>query len=295
VEKMLRRLLDDSLEFTTVMDPGVWPVKVDVTQLEQVIVNLVVNARDAMPDGGLLAVRTANVTVTGPALDCNGDDVASGPYAVISVSDTGCGMDAATQAQIFEPFYTTKSLERGTGLGLSMVYGIIRQSGGHIRVESTPGTGSTFSVYLPRAEHPVASESVVPVMPAPTGRAESVLLVDDDESVRSLGRRTLERHGYTVITSGSGDEAFQLAATRGAPIDLLVTDVMMPGMNGPALAEALRREHPDLKVIFISGYADETVSHPSGGDGTRFLQKPFATADLADSVRELLVRTSRQS
>ncbi|MEO7274116.1 MAG: response regulator [Vicinamibacterales bacterium] len=220
---------------------------------------------------------------------------ALGIDAVISVSDTGCGMNPAMQSQIFEPFYTTKSLERGTGLGLSMVYGIIRQSGGHISVDSTPGHGSTFRVHLPRAEQPVTSGSVAAVTAGPAGGAESVLLVDDDESVRSLGRRTLERYGYTVITTGSGDEAFQLAATRGAPFDLLVTDVMMPGMNGPALAEALRREHPNLKVLFISGYADETVSHPSGGDGTRFLQKPFATADLVDAVRELLVRTSRRS
>jgi len=287
VEKMLRRLLDESLEFTAVMDPAAWPVKVDVTQLEQVIVNLVVNARDAMPDGGHLAITTCNVTVTSPTLNCSGDLLPPGPYVVISVTDTGCGMDPATQSQIFEPFYTTKSREDGTGLGLSMVYGIIRQSGGHILVESTPGRGSTFSIYLPRVEQPVAAVGGAGAAAAPSGSA-TVLLVDDDEAVRSLARRALERQGYAVLTTGSSEEARQLAAGRGAPIDVLVSDVMLPGMNGPELAEALRRSSPNLKVLFISGFSNDTVSEPAGGDGTRFLQKPFATVDLARSVRELL-------
>jgi len=288
VETMLRRLLDESLEFTTVMDPAVWPVKVDVAQLEQVIVNLVVNARDAMPEGGRLVVTTRNVDVHAPTKNCSGDDVSPGAYAVITVSDTGSGMDAATQARIFEPFFTTKPLERGTGLGLSMAYGIVRQSGGHIVVESTLGRGSTFSIYLPRVEPPAAAAtSAAGAALQPVG-SETVLLVDDDDSVRSLARRSLGRQGYTVLTTGSGDEARQLAANRDAPIDLLVTDVMMPGMNGPDLADALRREHPHLKVIFISGYAGDAVSQPTVGNGTRFLQKPFAIVDLGRAVRELL-------
>ena len=288
IETMLRRLLDESLEFTSVMDPAVWPVRVDVTQLEQVIVNLVVNARDAMPEGGRLAIATRNVDVQEPTKSCSGDDVAPGAYAVITVSDTGSGMDPDTQARIFEPFFTTKALERGTGLGLSMAYGIVRQSGGHILVDSTPGRGSTFSIYLPRVEPSPAAATGAAGPAVPSVGAETVLLVDDDDAVRSLAGRSLRRQGYTVLSTGSGDEARQLAANREPPIDLLVTDVMMPGMNGPALADALRRENPRLKVIFMSGYADDAVSEPPVGDRTRFLQKPFATVDLPRAVRELL-------
>jgi CheY-like chemotaxis protein len=216
-------------------------------------------------------------------------DVTPGAYAVITVADTGCGMDRATQAQIFEPFFTTKPSERGTGLGLSMVYGIVRQSGGDVIVESRPGAGSTFSVYLPRVEDVMAAESeTTKRLSAPFDGSETVLLVDDEESLRSLVCRTLQRYGYTVIATGSGDEACRVAATHGAPFDLLVTDVVMPGMNGPELAEALRRDSPNLKVIFMSGYANDTLSQHTGMDGTRFLQKPFAPVALARSVRQLL-------
>jgi CheY-like chemotaxis protein len=198
-------------------------------------------------------------------------------------------MDRATQAQIFEPFFTTKPSERGTGLGLSMVYGIVRQSGGDVIVESRPGAGSTFSVYLPRVEDVMAAESeTTKRLSAPFEGSETVLLVDDEESLRSLVCRTLQRYGYTVIATGSGHEACQVAAAHGAPIDLLVTDVVMPGMNGPELAEALRRVSPNLKVIFISGYANDTLSQHTGMGGMRFLQKPFAPVALARSVRQLL-------
>jgi CheY-like chemotaxis protein len=241
-----------------------------------------------MTDGGRLVLATSNVKVTTKMLDCVGDDVGPGPYAVISVTDTGCGMDSATLSKIFEPFFTTKPLERGTGLGLSMVYGIVRQSGGHILVESSPGTGSTFSVYLPRVDQPVAPESGNSPGAAPLAGSETVLLVDDQEALRSLGRRTLERYGYTVIAPASAEEACQLAAGLAASIDLLVTDVVMPGMNGTELAETLRRENPDLKVVFMSGYTNDALSQHTGVDGTRFLQKPFTPVLLARSVRELL-------
>ena len=215
VEKMLRRLLDESIEFTAMLDPAVWPVRADVMQMEQVIVNLVVNARDAMPDGGHLAVATANLNVGAKMLDCSGTEVIPGRYVVISVTDTGSGMDRATLAQIFEPFFTTKPHDRGTGLGLSMVYGIVRQSNGYITVESSPGVGSTFSVYLARVAQPMSADAVrVRAGAAPSGGSETILLVEDEEPLRVLARRALERFGYTVIAAASGDEACRLYGDR---------------------------------------------------------------------------------
>jgi PAS domain S-box-containing protein len=288
VEKMLRRLLVESIELHHALEPALWPVKVDVAQLEQVIVNLVVNARDAMPDGGLLVLETSNVEI-GAATHGHGGDVVPGSYARLTVTDTGTGMDEPTRSQIFEPFFTTKEQDRGTGLGLAMAYGVIRQSGGHIVVESTPGAGSTFAIYLPRVERPVRvdvlqeDEALVR-----SGGAERVLLVEDEGAVRTLACRTLRQYGYEVLAAASGKEACRLAADSVGTIDVLVTDMVMPKMNGQELAATLRGRIAGLKVVFMSGYAGEALALETSTTDTVFLQKPFTPLKLARTVRDVL-------
>ena len=244
---MVRRLLDESIEIRTVMEPALWPVKVDSAQFEQVLVNLVVNAGDAMPDGGVLAIETRNVEFRPPPSGGERSDAAAGPYVLLQVSDTGTGMDEATRAHIFEPFFTTKDQGKGTGLGLAMVYGIVQQSGGHIVVESAPGAGTTCRIYLPRAAAAAgaAGASVTDESAArPRGGTETILLVEDERPVRFLARQALERQGYRVLEASSGEEACAMAEAHDG-IDLLVTDVSMPDMNGKQLATILRGRAPD--------------------------------------------------
>ncbi len=283
-ERMLRRLIgeDVRLEFRAGRD--MWPVCVDPGQLEQVLMNLVVNARDAMLDGGDLIVSTRNETLT----ERDGE-LDPGDYVVLSVSDTGTGMDEATRARIFEPFYTTKGPGKGTGLGLSTVYGIVAQSGGGIRVESAPGRGSRFDVLLPRSRR----ETVVPVdarrtTERPSGR-ETVLVVEDEEVVRALARRILVATGYTVLTASNGAEAVALVERSNEPIDLLLTDVVMPGMNGRELATRLTQLRPHLRVLFMSGYTDDVIAHHGVLDeGMHLMSKPFNAALLTQRVRTAL-------
>ena len=287
VEKMVRRLLDESIEIRTVMEPALWPVKVDPAQFEQVLVNLVVNAGDAMPDGGVLAIETRNVELLPPAFGTRRSDAAPGPYVLLQVSDTGSGMDEATRAHIFEPFFTTKDQGKGTGLGLAMVYGIVQQSGGHIVVDSTPGAGTTCRIYLPRAA--AAAGAIVNDESAarPRGGTETILLVEDERPVRFLARQALERHGYRVLEASSGEEACVMAETHDG-IDLLVTDVSMPDMNGKELAAILRGRAPGLKIVFISGYAKTSVALQAFQKDAVFCQKPFTGVVLAGAVRNLL-------
>jgi two-component system, cell cycle sensor histidine kinase and response regulator CckA len=282
---VLRRLIPEQIAIEIGTAPSLGSVRLDATQLDQVVLNLVVNGRDAMPGGGTLSLRTGSVLVDEDHAP-HRPGVAPGRYAVLEVSDTGTGMDEATRARIFEPFFTTKGVGQGTGLGLSTVYGIVREAGGDVGCCSEPGRGTTFQIYLPLVEG--AAEAGATAAAPPRG-CETVLLVDDDAGLRLVGRRILERHGYLVLAAASGEEALQLAARHPTPIHLLLTDVVMPGMTGGELAERLRVRAPGTKVLFASGYAEEAV--PRG----RALQvdaplivKPYSAQDLPHKVRQVL-------
>ncbi|MDB4949388.1 MAG: domain S-box protein [Gemmatimonadetes bacterium] len=288
MEGMMRRVIGEDVEFVTRLDPALGRVRVDPSQLEQVLMNLLVNARDAMPHGGRVTVETCNDEVGDPPPANLGDALEPGPYVRLLVRDTGAGMDADTRARVFEPFFTTKDVGKGTGLGLSTVYGIVRQSGGVVCVDSAPGKGAAFRVYLPRISAPAAVDPEAGHDEFPRGRG-TVLLVEDEAAVRSVARRILERGGYTVLEADGGVAALRVGESLDGPIDLLVTDVVMPGVGGTELADALRRLHPGLKVLFMSGYTEDRLVH-HGADGERpaFMQKPFRPDDLLRHVRALL-------
>ncbi len=283
VGRMLRRLIGEDLVLVTELAKDLGAVRVDPGQVEQVLVNLAVNARDAMPDGGRLIVRTDNVTATDSA------ELPNGRYVVIEVADTGTGMDDATLGRVFEPFFTTKERGKGTGLGLATVYGIVRQSGGQISVTSAPGAGTTFRIHLPRVDAPVEAARTTAPLAAPVAGTETILVAEDEQIVRALIRKVLEQAGYTVLLGDGGTEALQLAERHSGPIHLLVTDVVMPGMSGRELARRLLARRPDTKVLFLSGYADDAVErHGVLEPGTAFMQKPFTPGALATRVREVL-------
>ena len=289
MEKMLRRLIGENIELTVQTHPDLWPVKADPGQIEQVIMNLAVNARDAMPDGGHLSISLENVNLDQfmSTATCR---LAPGAYVRLRVRDTGVGMDPETQARVFEPFFTTKEQERGTGLGLAMVDGIVEQSGGAITVESHSSWGTVFSVLLPRAlpEGDAAVEGPVP--DAASGGSEAILLVEDDTPVREFVREVLEREGYRVLEASRGDEALAMVLQLPGRIDLLLTDVVMPGMNGCALWETLSASRSDASVLFMSGYTNDPVVMRDVVElGLPFLQKPFTYAALVREVRRTLV------
>src|SRR5437879_1802067 len=288
MDRMLQRLIGEDIDLVTVPAPGLGRVLADPGQIEQVIMNLAVNARDAMPQGGKLTIETANVELDDAYARQHGP-VQSGPYVMLAVSDTGCGMDAETQARIFEPFFTTKEPGKGTGLGLSTVYGIVKQSEGYVWVYSEVGRGTTFKVYLPMVEGAV--ETVEPgVTPTRTVRgSETILLVEDDHAVRVLARSVLQAHGYSVLEASQGKEALLLSGQHEGPIHLMVTDTVMPGMSGRDLSECLKPSRPNMKVIFMSGYTDKAIIHHGElAPGTAFLQKPFTPDALALKVRGVL-------
>ena len=287
-ENLLGRLMGEDVALVTRLDPALGSVKADAGQLEQVIMNLAVNARDAMPGGGTLTIETRNVEIGGAAAGAPESVVPPGGYVLLRVADTGTGMDAGTRARIFEPFFTTKEPGKGTGLGLATVYGIVKQSGGYIFVDSEPGRGAAFRVYLSRLAEPAAAGAARPLPPKSVAGSETVLLVEDEEAVRAVACQSLRRLGYTVLEARNGESAAQLAAAQGA-IAILVTDVVMPGMNGRALADRLRARRPRLKVLFVSGYADNAVLQDGVLEpGLSFLQKPFTPEGLAQKVREVL-------
>jgi two-component system, cell cycle sensor histidine kinase and response regulator CckA len=288
VKGLLLGLVGEGVELAAEIEPGAGCVKADPAQVEQVIFNLAANARDAMPQGGRLVVAVADVELDEPAARAQGA-AQPGAYSVLSVSDTGCGMDAETRAHIFEPFFTTKEQGKGTGLGLATVYGVVKQSGGFIRVDSEVGAGTTFEVYLPRAVEgdAAAPARAGPSEPLPRG-AEVVLLVEDEEAVRRLTRELLEMQGYTVLEAAGGEEALRLSAER-QHIDLLLTDVVMPKLSGRELAERLSAERPQLKVLYFSGYTDDIVVRRGLLErGLAFIQKPFSQEALVCKVREVL-------
>jgi PAS domain S-box-containing protein len=285
-QRMLSRLLGEHIQIRTELASGLWDVFADPGQMDQIVLNLAVNARDAMESGGTLAIATANVE-RGAA---PGHDLADGEYVRLSVSDTGQGMDEETQRHIFEPFFTTKEVGRGTGLGLSTVYGIVMQSGGHVRVSSRPGQGTSFSIYLPRAADPAlpAVAGVSGAAPAQRG-GETVLVVEDDETVRHLVMSMLKSSGYSVIAPATPHEALRICGEFSTPLDLLLTDMVLPETNGSEVAEQALRARPELRVLFMSGYTEHPVLRLPGFDRRApFIQKPFTKAALTAKVREVL-------
>jgi signal transduction histidine kinase/DNA-binding response OmpR family regulator len=288
MEKMLRRLIREDIELVIALDPELGRVKADMGQIEQVIMNLAVNARDAMPQGGKLTIETANVVLDEEYAQQH-VDVQPGPYVMLAVSDTGVGMDEETRSHLFEPFFTTKEVGEGTGLGLATVYGIVKQSGGHIWVYSEPKPGTTFKVYLPRVEEAVESGKQVQ-SPAESPRgSETVLLVEDADMVRDLAYRVLLQNGYTVLEARDGREALQVCEEHEGPIHLLMTDEVMPQMSGRELADRLMPLRPEMRMLYMSGYTDDgIIRHGVLEPGVAFLQKPFTPDALTSKVREVL-------
>jgi PAS domain S-box-containing protein len=286
--KLLKRLIGEDVQLVTKPGANLKQIKADPGQLEQVLVNLVVNARDAMPQGGTITIETANTKLDG-AYASRHLGVTPGAYVMLAVSDTGTGMDHPTQARIFEPFFTTKEIGKGTGLGLSTVYGIVRQSGGNVWVYSEPGKGTTFKVYLPQVEEEVAAPVEAKAVATIKRGSETVLLVEDEDMVRHLASELLEESGYIVLSANGGEEAISFAARHEARIDLLITDVVMPNISGKEVAEKLKKIHPETKVLFMSGYTDEAIVHHGIVDSDiAFIQKPFSEQALAQKIRDVL-------
>jgi CheY-like chemotaxis protein len=287
--KMLRRLIGEHIEIVTDLEFGLAQVKADPGQVNQALMNLAVNARDAMPRGGKLTIRTASATLDENDVQAC-PEVKPGEYARLSVADTGCGMDPETMAHIFEPFFTTKEEGKGTGLGLAMVYGFVKQSGGHITVQSEVDRGTTFDIFLPTI--PCAERTPETSFPSHCipggGGTETVLLVEDEDGVRNLVRLALQMKGYTVLEASHGADALQVCENWPGPVDLLVTDVVMPKMGGRELAERLTEVNPKLRVLYLSGYTADALLRDGFVEGTPFLHKPFSPGDLARKVRELL-------
>jgi two-component system, cell cycle sensor histidine kinase and response regulator CckA len=287
MERLLRPLIGENIELVTRLSTETGHTRADAGQLEQVIMNLVVNAKDAMPEGGKLTVQSSDVTVRHSFSEHR--FIQPGRYAVISVADTGHGMDKETQSRIFEPFFTTKEKGKGTGLGLSTVYGIVKQSNGYVFAQSELGAGTTFYVYLPRVEDSAEELSPAKSQPNEAGGCETVLLVEDEESVRELVRVTLASRGYNVLEAEDGESGLRIAEAFKENIDILITDVMMPGMGGRDLAKKLLALRPGISVLYLSGYTEDAVVTPGAlGPGAGFLQKPFTLQNLAKKVREVL-------
>jgi len=288
IDKMLRRLIGEHIEQVTIFGPGLEPIEADPAQLEQVVLNLVVNARDAMPQGGKIVIETKNLELDEAYADQH-PGVSPGRYTMLSVSDEGYGMDAETLKHIFEPFYTTKDHAEGTGLGLFTVYGAVKQNGGNIWVYSEVGRGTTFKIYLPQVNQVVEVRKADALSTAAAEGTETVLLAEDEKVVRKFVRSILEKNGYTVLEAHHGSEALRVALQHAGPIDLLLTDMVMPLMGGKLLAEKMTGLRPGIKVLYMSGYSENAVIHHGILEfGTAFLEKPFSVEALEHKVREVL-------
>lgn len=293
LDKMLRRLLSEDIKLVTIPGENLGEVMADPGQIEQVIINLAVNARDAMPRGGVITIETQNVFLDADYAQ-KYVEVHPGDYVMMAVSDTGSGLDEASRARIFEPYFTTKELGKGTGLGLSTVHGIIKQSGGHIAVYSEVGQGATFKVYLPRLRQQMQAEPTAADSCTLNRGTETILLVEDEDLVRQVARRILEMRGYTVLEAASGREALLVSQQTHGPIHLMLTDVVMPGMSGGETAERLRAQRPELKVLFMSGHTENSIVHHGVLDpGVAFIQKPFRSDLLVHKVRQVLDQPPR--
>ena len=288
MERLLRPLIGENVELVTKLAPDVGRTRADAGQLEQVLMNLVVNSKDAMPNGGRIVLQTQNMTLD-DSYRREQTFIRPGKYVVLSVSDNGAGMSKETQSRIFEPFFTTKEKGKGTGLGLSTVYGIVKQSGGYVMVQSEPGSGTTFHIYLPRVEEALESHGAAPVSRTADGGSETILLVEDEESVRQLVRETLESRGYRVLEAENGQAGVEAAAAHQGTIDLIITDVVMPEMSGRELVQRLSETRPQAKVLYLSGYTEDAIlSEGTIESGKAFLQKPFSLQSLSRKVREVL-------
>jgi hypothetical protein len=288
IEKMLRSVLGEDIDLVVKLQPGLGFVRADQSQIEQVVLNLVVNARDAMPTGGRLVIETATLDV-GEEFEDQHLGLRPGPYVVISVSDTGSGMDRETLKHIFEPFFTTKERGKGTGLGLATVYGIVSQSEGRIWAYSEPGKGTTFRIYLPRITRSGEPEGARALTEPANRGSETVLVVEDEDSVRLVAVGSLRKAGYQVLQAASGEEALRVASSHAGPIDLVLTDVLMPGIHGPELVKRLKESRPAVRALYMSGHADDALLHHGILEGElSFLEKPFTRNDLAKKVRDVL-------
>jgi two-component system cell cycle sensor histidine kinase/response regulator CckA len=288
IEKMLHRILGEDIDFGLVLAPDLGVVRADPGQIEQVLMNLVVNARDAMTEGGKLTIETSNVQLD-EDYAAHHVSVKSGPYVRLAVTDNGCGMNEQTKAQLFEPFFTTKEKGKGTGLGLSTVYGIVKQSGGNIWVHSKPGQGTMFEINFPREFSVKVTSTRLRAIAKHSAGSETILVVEDEEAMRKVVIRALETSGYKVLAASAADEALRISAQHPAEIQLLLTDVVMPRMSGRSLAQELVKERPAVKVLYMSGYADDAfTSNGAIEEGTHFIGKPFTVSDLAYKVRESL-------
>ncbi|MDX2511731.1 MAG: response regulator [Desulfobacterales bacterium] len=289
IEKMLGRLIGEGVELLTDPGPALWQVEADPGQMEQVIMNLVINARDAMPMGGKLNIETANMDLDESYFREHGTKDQPGAYVMLVVSDTGSGMDKETQEHIFEPFFTTKGVDKGTGLGLSTVYGIVKQNDGFVWVYSESGQGTTFKVYLPKVRGDAEAEEKERTSVSELGGSETVLIVEDDSSLRKLAQKALQQHGYRVLEAENGEDALRVSGEHEGPIDLMLTDVVMPEMSGKETAERLQPLYPQMKVIYMSGYTDNAIVHHGVlQPGLNFIEKPFSPKGLARKVREVL-------
>jgi len=286
--KLLRRLIGEDIDLAWAPEVGLQPVKMDPVQVTQILTNLCVNARDAIAGVGKVTIETGNAAFD-EAYCADHAGFAPGEYVLLAVSDDGCGMGTEILDRIFEPFFTSKSVNQGSGLGLATVYGIVKQNNGFINVYSEPGNGTTFKIYIPRfADHAVETPREL-AAEVPPSRGETVLLVEDDPSILKMGKSMLERLGYRVLASGSPHEAIGLAEKHRSEIHLLITDVVMPEMNGRDLADRLQSLYPDIKNLFMSGYTADVIAHRGVlNEGVRFIQKPFSMQDLALKVREAL-------
>jgi PAS domain S-box-containing protein len=292
VEAMLQRLIGEDVEMVTVLDEHLGRVLADQGQIEQAIMNLAANARDAMPNGGKLTIRTANVEM-GEADPVRSPEIPPGRFIQLMVSDLGIGMDAETQAHVFEPFFTTKGVGKGTGLGLSSVYGIVKQSNGFIRVRSELGKGTTFEIYLPQADGPVPPPEAAHTPGEASHKGKTILLVEDEESLRAVTRDLLQKGEYTVLEAENGARALEVAHQDGLHIDLLLTDVIMPGMTGPALAEELVNSYPEMKILYMSGYTGHVIAQHGLESGAHLLDKPFGRDKLMSKIRDVLEAPTR--